>query len=342
MKPKMSLKEAEQILDLKPHSITHRLKSNGLPYYRSGNKNFFTHSSARHLFQDHVNSLGPEKAVIIAVQIVKGGVGKTALTINLGARLNLLGYRVCIVDLDQQGNATRYANIDDDFLDEAPILLDVLEKNVEIEDTLVNVADGLSIIPSRIDNALLDDTILIKAIPLNWALKKHLDKLRSKFDFILIDCPPSLGKSVGAAALSSDFIVCPVEPDRQCLSGIRLLNNGLNDLAELSGALEPVPFRILLNQFELNTIATSDMVGYLDNNEEYRKKLFKTTIHKSQEFKNKCNKRQSIYDTLGQTIAKNDIDFWTQEVLDYSKQISSPVKVTTKKTKQSTPEPALA
>ena len=315
----MSLKEAESILGLKPHSITQKMKTNNLPYTKDKNKNYFSHTAAKYLYKD-IMGLENFGHAVIAIQIVKGGTGKTALTINLAARLSLLGFKVLMIDLDQQGNLTRYCNINSE---ESPTMIDILEKGVKIDNSVIEVSDGLFIIPSKIDNALLDDLILIKGLSLNVAIKKHIDSIKSNYNFILIDCPPSLGKSVGAAALSSDFIIAPVTPDEQCLAGLRLLHNGLEDLKDISGNNKSVPYRIVLNQFELKTIATNKMVIALDKNEEYRKRLFKTTIKKSQEFKNRCDNKQSIYDSLSQSIAKVDIDFWAQEVITVSKQICS-------------------
>ena len=317
MHPKMSLKEAESILGLKPHSITQKMKANHLPYTKSNNRNYFSHTAARFLYSEAM-SIESFPSTVIATQIVKGGTGKTALTVNLSARLSLLGFKVLMVDLDQQANLTRYCNVNPE---EHQTMIDVLEKGIPVQNIVLNASDGLDIIPSKIDNALLDDLILIKALPLNRAIKKHLNSLKTKYDFIIIDCPPSLGKSVGAAALSSDFIMCPVTPDEQCLSGLRLLHNGLDDLAEMADLKHPIPYRIVLNQYELRTIATNKMATSLDESKDYRKRLFKTTIKKNQEFKNKCDLKQSIYDSLSPSLAKIDIDFLCQEIIEFSRQI---------------------
>jgi len=111
----------------------------------------------------------------------------------------------------------------------------------------------------------------------------------------------------------------------------------LIDLKEISGNNKNIPYRIVLNQYELKTIATNKMVVALEKNEEYRQRMFKTTIKKNQEFKNKCDSKESIYDSLAQSIAKIDIDFWTQEVINVSRQIHSlPGAQTKKRTKEIT------
>jgi chromosome partitioning protein len=319
MLPKMTLREAQSMLGLKPHSITQKMKNKGLPFTKTYKLNYFTHTTARVLYKEVVG-IEDIKPTVIAVQIVKGGTGKTALTVNLAARLSLLGFKVLMIDLDQQANLTRYCDIPSD---DKPAMIDILEKGVKIQDAIIEAADGLFIIPSKIDNALLDDTILLRGLPLNLAIKKHIDTIKSQFDFILIDCPPSLGKSVGAAALSADFIIAPVTPDEQCLAGLRLLHTGLEDLKERTGRGTSIPYRIVVNQCEIKTIATTKMMEALDNNEDYRKRLFKNTIKKSQEFKNRCDEKQSVYDPLSFSVAKVDIDFLAKEVIEFTKQLCS-------------------
>jgi len=318
MLPKMLLKEAQIILGLKPHSITQKLKNLSLPYTKTSKLNYFSHTAARILYKDIVG-IDDIKPTVIAIQIVKGGTGKTALTVNLAARLSILGFKVLMIDLDQQANLTRYCDISSN---DKPAMIDIIiDKGIKIQDSIIKVADGLYVIPSKIDNALLDDTLLLKGLSLNLALKKPIDAIKSQFDFILIDCPPSLGKAVGAAALASDFIIAPVTPDEQCLAGLRLLHSGLEDLKERTGSKISIPYRIVLNQCETKTIATTKMMAALDDNEDYRKRLFKNTIKKSQEFKNRCDEKQSVYDSMSFSVAKVDIDFLTKEVIEFTKQI---------------------
>lgn len=319
MHPKMSIKEAQSILGLPSHTIIRRIKAKGLPYTPTPRLHYFSHTTSRGLYKEIVG-IGEFKPTVVAIQIVKGGTGKTALTVNLAARLSLLGFKVLMIDLDQQANLTRYCEIPSD---DKPAMIDIIERGAKIQDAIMEAADGLYIIPSKIDNALLDAAILIRNLAINTALKKHIDSVKSQFDFVLIDCPPSLGNSVGAAALASDFIVAPVTPDEQCLAGLSLLHAGLEDLREKIGAETSVPYRIVLNQYEVKTIATTKMMTSLNNTEEYRTRLFNNNIKKSQEFKNRCDDKQSVYDSLAPSIAKVDIEFFTQEVIEFSKQLSS-------------------
>ena len=227
MNPKMSITDAAQILKLENQSVIKRLKSNNLDFEKSKNRVYFGYKTAKALFNSFDNTLIPKKSMVIATQIVKGGTGKTALTLNLAVRFSLLGKKIAIIDLDQQSNLTAHCNVDAENL---PVMIDIIEGESEITKSMIEVCDGLHLLPSRIDNAVLDDTILFKSLPLDKVYKKQIDLLKPYYDVIFIDCPPALGRSVGAVALSSDLILCPVSPDKQCLTGLKLLDDGLYEL----------------------------------------------------------------------------------------------------------------
>ncbi len=307
MNPKMSISDAAQILKLENQSVVKRLKSNNLEFEKSKNRMFFGHKTARALF-----NVSHKKCTVIATQIVKGGTGKTALTLNLAIRFSLLGKRIAIIDLDQQSNLTTHCDIDAENL---PVMIDIIEGESEITKSMVEVCDGLHLLPSRIDNAVLDDTILFKSLPLDRVYKKQIDLLKPHYDLIFIDCPPALGRSVGAAALSSDLLLCPVSPDKQCLTGLKLLDDGLIALEKRN--LGPkVNYKIVFNKYDGRTNASRKLLSILFETPYYREHMLKTYIRLNQEFVNYCIKSASIYDSLQPSSAKDDIDCLAQELID--------------------------
>jgi chromosome partitioning protein len=303
----MSISDAAQILKLENQSVVKRLKSNNLEFEKSKNRMFFGHNTARALF-----NVSHNKCTVIATQIVKGGTGKTALTLNLAIRFSLLGKRVAIIDLDQQSNLTTHCDIDAENL---PVMIDIIEGESEITKSMVEVCEGLYLLPSRIDNAVLDDTILFKSLPLDKVYKKQIDLLKPHYDLIFIDCPPALGRSVGAVALSSDLILCPVSPDKQCLTGLKLLDNGLVELEKRN--LGPkANYKIIFNKYDGRTNASRKLLSILFEIPHYREHMLKTYIRLNQEFVNYCLKSSSIYDSLKPSPAKDDIDCLAQELID--------------------------
>lgn len=312
MNPKMSITDAAQILKLENQSVIKRLKSNNLDFEKSKNRVYFGYKTARALFNCFDNTLVPKKSMVIATQIVKGGTGKTALTLNLAVRFSLLGKKIAIIDLDQQSNLTAHCNVDAENL---PVMIDIIEGESEITKSMVEVYEGLHLLPSRIDNAVLDDTILFKSLPLDKVYKKQIDLLKPYYDVIFIDCPPALGRSVGAVALSSDLILCPVSPDKQCLTGLKLLDDGLYEL-EKRNLGSKTNYKIIFNKYDGRTNASRKILAILFDTPNYREHMLKTYIRLNQEFVNHCIKSTSIYDSLQPSPAKDDIDCLAQELID--------------------------
>ena len=127
---------------------------------------------------------------IIAVANQKGGVGKTTTTVNLSAILAKKGNKVMIIDADPQGNATSGLGIDKD---DVKSLYDVLVNEEPIEETLEETTmENLDVCPSNI-NLAGAEVELVSLISREYRLKEQLDKIKEEYDYILIDCPPSLG-----------------------------------------------------------------------------------------------------------------------------------------------------
>ncbi len=303
--PKISTSDISLFFNVTNQAILKKSKLKQLKQEKTGNKVYFTHSSSKNLFE-----LNFDKKVF-SLQIVKGGVGKTALTLSIAARASLYGAKVLCIDIDQQANLTNHFGIKSD---ELPVMIDVLKGNIKFEKTIVNVTDGIHLVPSRIDNAILDDHIMVESLRLDQVYKTHIDKVKDFYDLILIDCPPSLGRSVASAALAADYVIAPVTPDAQCLSGLKLLQNGLSSIKEKYG--RSVPMKIIFNKFDGRTMLSRNMISRLLENEFYRESLFNTYIRQNQDFANSCANCESIFDSIKPSSAKEDIDFLTKEILD--------------------------
>jgi len=176
---------------------------------------------------------------VLAIANQKGGVGKTTTAVNLGAGLADLGYRVLVVDLDPQGNATTGLGINARNLTGS--VYDVLLSDVAVEDTIEPTAvRNLFVVPATIDLAGAEIE-LVPAFSRELKLRRAFDRLDGDFDFILVDCPPSLGLlTVNGLAAATEVLV-PIQCEYYALEGlgqlirnIRLVQSNLNPRLELS------------------------------------------------------------------------------------------------------------
>lgn len=308
MQPVMLASEAVDYLGISLPALHKQLKTKDLEYTKRQNRVIFGHETARKIFK---LDLTPS---CWSWQNLKGGVGKTHLSFATAIRLSLYGARVAIIDIDQQGNCTQACGID---AEKFPALIEIIQQNLDIRDCMVPVVPGIDLLPSRIENAVLDNVFAINGLPVEKELKKRTNLLKEKYDFIFIDCPPSLGQTVMSAAMAADHIILPVDPEKFSLSGLKVTLKELNDRASRIFDTK-FDISIVLNKFDGRTGLSHATLASLFNDEELQKKLFKTFVRTSQDLPNAVSKGKSIYDSLRASAAKEDIDLLAREILERS------------------------
>jgi chromosome partitioning protein len=175
----------------------------------------------------------------IAVANQKGGVGKTTTAISVGASLAEMGYRVLVVDLDPQGNATTGLGVNARNLDHT--VYDVLMQDVPIEDAIEPTAvQNLFVVATTIDLAGAEIE-LVPAMSRELKLKRALGRVKDQFDFLFIDCPPSLGLLTINALSAATEVLVPIQCEYFALEGlgqllrnVTLIQNNLNPDLEIS------------------------------------------------------------------------------------------------------------
>lgn len=250
---------------------------------------------------------------IISISNQKGGVGKTTTTVNLAASLGAAGKKVLIIDLDPQGNTTSGLGFNKKEVEKSSY--DVLEKDVSPEEaTLKTEFKNLSLIPSHINLAAADAGISLFSGK-ESKLKNKIFELKKVYDFILIDCPPSLGIITINAFCASDSILIPIQCEYYALEGLSQLINTIkvvkrhhNSDLDIEG--------ILMTMCDTRLNLTKQVMAEVKNN--FPDKVFKTTIPRSVKLSeapgfgkpvmyfSKFNKGNWAYKSLAKEIIKNN------------------------------------
>ncbi len=162
-------------------------------------------------------------AKIIAIANQKGGVGKTTTAVNLSACLGVKGKKVLVIDIDPQGNTTSGLGIDKNSVTSS--IYDTIINEVPIEETMLETQiKGLFLSPSNI-NLAGAEVELVSVFSRETRLKLALDEIEDKFDFIVIDCPPSLGLLTVNSLTAADTILVPIQCEYYALEGLSQLMN---------------------------------------------------------------------------------------------------------------------
>jgi chromosome partitioning protein len=179
---------------------------------------------------------------VISIANQKGGVGKTTTSVNLGACLANIGKRVLLVDVDPQGNATSGVGIEKADVNQC--IYDVLVDDIEANEVIrATTTENLYCIPATIQLAGAEIE-LVPTVSREVRLKRALENIKNEYDYVLIDCPPSLGLLTLNALTASDSVLIPVQCEYYALEGlsqllntVRLVQKHLNHDLRIEGVL---------------------------------------------------------------------------------------------------------
>lgn len=210
---------------------------------------------------------------VIAIANQKGGVGKTTTAVNLSSCLAFKGKKVLIIDIDPQGNTTSGLGIDKKSINKS--IYDVLINDEDIESTLIDTpVENLKICPSNIQLAGAE-VELVSVISRETRMKAAVASIREKFDFVLIDCPPSLGLLTVNSLTAADTVLVPIQCEYYALEGlsqlmntVKLVQKHLNPNLDVEG--------VVLTMFDARTNLSIQVVEEVKRH--FKNKVYRTII----------------------------------------------------------------
>ena len=209
------------------------------------------------------------KVIVIANQ--KGGVGKTTTSVNLSACLGAAGKKVLVIDLDPQGNTTSGLGVEKDEVDTS--IYDVIISGEVIEDAVLKTDyKNLSLCPSNV-NLAGAEVEMVEMKDRETLLKENIKTIREKYDFIIVDCPPSLGLLTLNAFVAADSVLVPVQCEYYALEGLSQLTKTIKNIKHSWN--EKIQFEgILLTMFDARTNLSIEVADEV-------KKFFPNKVFKS-------------------------------------------------------------
>jgi chromosome partitioning protein len=245
----------------------------------------------------------------IAIANQKGGVGKTTTAVNLAAGLAIRGYKTLLIDLDSQRNTTQtYFEPEQITITLADVLVGHDQRIPLEEARYATHIENLDLVPSHIRIAMLDQMVTLQE---QYRLKEALNSLPDPYDFVILDCPHTLGLTLTQALLASEHIVVPIAAEYYPLEGVV-------DLQEtIRAARQPNPrvsvLGYLVTRFHQRKRICAEALDKVK--EMFGDKVFETLIRDNVSLQSAPAYRQSIYEHAPKSFGSEDYENLTEEML---------------------------
>jgi chromosome partitioning protein len=213
---------------------------------------------------------------IIAIANQKGGVGKTTTTVNLAASLGVLEQKVLLVDADPQANATSGLGVDVESVEKGTY--QVLEHTVKAREAIIKTnSPNVDMIPAHIDLVAIEIELVDKQRR-EYMLKTALDEVKDDYDYIIIDCAPSLGLITVNALTTSDSVIIPIQCEYYALEGLGKLLNTIKSIQNIHNPELEIE-GLLLTMYDSRLRLSNQVVAEVKKH--FHNMVFKTIIQRN-------------------------------------------------------------
>jgi chromosome partitioning protein len=302
----ISPKELASLLGVTTNLVYKIIQSDGLNTTQSqNNRKKLPPSTVRQILSKRGFHFKPS---IIAVEGLKGGIGKTTISLALTEGAARYGIKTLVIDLDMQGNLTEYFLKSDG---NTRVLVHLIKGTSKIENIIKNHSEFIDFIPSSLDNSRLEIE-LNKTINYKTFLRSLLAPIIDDYDLIILDCPPTLSRITTLATCAADCVLIPINTDRDSMSG---LYYQLDEIYNLKKTFEiDIDYKIIWNKFDAREKLSSFYMQEIYTNDKTKDKLLPMVMRTDTTYKNAKAFKQSLF-SMKKSAAKEDAEQLVKELL---------------------------
>ena len=283
----LTTEQAAKLLNVHPNTILRWIKDGKLPSSKIGQQ----YRIPREAIENRVSKVG-SRTRIIAVANQKGGVAKTTTTLNLAAGLGNKGKKVLVIDLDPQGGCAVSLGVSTDSLNKTVYTV-LTNDNTGLKDVIIKTSHGFDLAPSNIDLAGAE-VELKQMMAAEQILKHNLDEIVDRYDYILFDCPPSLGMLTINALTAANEILIPMSMEFLALRGLDMLAQTVSRIRSITNP-DLTYLGILATKYDRRTLNSQEIFEALQKaSKNAGIRMFNTFITSSVRFTESPNSKAPL------------------------------------------------